>query len=78
MCHANKEKMEKTNIGRNRINKSRKIRKFGEKETFKYIGILESNTIKQVKMKEKFKKGISEERKKHSKPNYITRISLKR
>ena len=30
-----------------------KIRTFGEKETYKYLGILEADTIKQVEMKEK-------------------------
>ena len=30
-----------------------KIRTFGEKETYKYIGILEVDAIKQAKMKEK-------------------------
>ena len=29
-----------------------KIRTFGEKKTFKYLGILEANTIKQVEIKE--------------------------
>ena len=33
-----------------------KIRMLGEKETYKYLGILEADTIKQVKMKEKIKK----------------------
>ena len=33
-----------------------KIRTFGEKETYKYLGILEADTIKQVEMKEKIKK----------------------
>ena len=33
-----------------------KIRTLGEKETYKYLGILEADTIKQVKMKEKIKK----------------------
>ena len=33
-----------------------KIRKLGEKETYKYLGILEADTIKQVEMKEKDKK----------------------
>ena len=28
-----------------------KIRKLGEKETYKYLGILEADTIKQVEMK---------------------------
>ena len=34
----------------------KKIRTFGEKETWKYLGILEADTIKQVEMKEKIKK----------------------
>ena len=33
-----------------------KIRKLGEKETYKYLGILEADTIKQVEMKEKIRK----------------------
>ena len=33
-----------------------KIRPLGEKETYKYLGILETDTIKQVEMKEKIKK----------------------
>ena len=33
-----------------------KIRTLGEKETYKYLGILEANIIKQVEMKEKNKK----------------------
>ena len=33
-----------------------KIRTFGENETYKYLGILEAYTIKQVEMKEKIKK----------------------
>ena len=32
-----------------------KIRMLGEKETFKYLGILEVDTIKQIEMKEKIK-----------------------
>ncbi len=32
-----------------------KIRTLGEKETYKYLGILEADTIKQVEMKEKIK-----------------------
>ena len=35
------------------------IRTFGEKETYKYLGILEADTIKQVKMKEKNFKKVS-------------------
>ena len=33
-----------------------KIRMLGEKETYKYLSILEADTIKQVEMKEKVKK----------------------
>ena len=33
-----------------------KIGTLGEKETYKYLGILEADTIKQVEMKEKIKK----------------------
>ena len=32
------------------------IRRLGEKETYKYLGILEADTIKQVEMKDKIKK----------------------
>ena len=35
------------------------IRTLGEKETYKYLGILEADTIKQMEMKEKNKKSIS-------------------
>ena len=38
-----------------------KIRTLGEKETYKNMGILETDTIKKVLMKEKIKKNISEE-----------------
>ena len=33
-----------------------KIKTLGEKETYKYLGILEVDTIKQMEMKEKIKK----------------------
>ena len=33
-----------------------KIRTIGENETYKYLGILEADTIKQVQMKEKIQK----------------------
>ena len=49
-----------------------KIRSLGEKETYKYLGILEASTIKQVEMKEKSKKNsISGERGINSKQKYI-------
>ena len=44
----------------------------GEKETYKYLGILEADTIKQVKMKEIFlKKSISGEPENYPIQNYI-------
>ena len=47
------EKRETTHDGRNRTTKARRIRTLRENETYKYLGILEADTIKQVKMKEK-------------------------
>ena len=40
-----------------------KIRMLGEKETYKYLEIQEADTIKQVKMKEKILKRVSQENK---------------
>ena len=48
-----------------------KIRTFGEKETYNYLGTLEADNIKQVEMKEKLKKSISGEQESYSKTNYI-------
>ena len=49
MCHANYEKRETTNDGRNWTNKSRKKnRLIGEKENYKYLKILEADTLKQA------------------------------
>ena len=56
-----------------------KIRTLGEKETYKYLEILEVDTIKRVKIKEKkLKKNTSKERENYSKPNYIVEISSNR
>ena len=41
-----------------------KIRTLGEKETYKYLGILEADTIKQLEMKEKILKRVSQENQK--------------
>ena len=56
MRHANNEKRETIYGGRNGATKSRKIRTLREKEAYKNWGILEADTIKRGKMKEKFKK----------------------
>ena len=48
-----------------------KIRTLVEKETYTYLRILEADTIKQVKMKEKIKKSISEKHENYSIQNDI-------
>ena len=40
------------------------IRTFGEKETYKYLGILEADTIKHMKIKGKIKKRASQKNQK--------------
>ena len=47
-----------------------------EKQTYKYLGFLEADTIKQAEMKEKIK-SISKERENYSKPKYIAETSSK-
>ena len=47
------------------------IRTLGEKETSKFLSILEVDTIKQVQMKERFFLNISEEPENYSKQNSI-------
>ena len=42
-----------------------KIRTLGESETYKYLGILEADTIKQVEMKDKIRKEYLRTRKLH-------------
>ena len=48
-----------------------KIRRLGENETYKYLGILEADTIKHEEMKEKIRKNISGVPKSYSRQNYI-------
>ena len=47
------------------------IRTFGEMETYKYLGILEADIIRQQDMKEKLKMSISEELEKYLGQNSI-------
>ena len=61
MCYTDNEKRTKTNGWRNKAAKSRKIRMLGEKETYKYLGILEADTIEQAQMNEKNFKRLSQE-----------------
>ena len=53
MRHANNEKRERYMTEGIKLPNQEKIRMLGEKETCKYLGILEADTIKQMEMKEK-------------------------
>ena len=46
-----------------------KIRTLWEKETYKYLRILETDAIKQAGWKKKLKNNTSEKRENYSKPN---------
>ena len=50
----------------------KKITTIGEKETYKYLGVLEADTTKQVEMKEKLRKSISGELESSLRQNYVT------
>ena len=63
MRHNSNEKRKTTPNGWNGITKSRKNITLGANETYKYLGILEADTIKQVEMKEKIKKVFQENQK---------------
>ena len=55
-----------------------KNRTLGEKETYKYLGILEVDTIKHVEMRENFFKRVYQKKgKNYTKPSYITENSSK-
>ena len=54
-----------------------KIKTLAENETYKYLGILEADTIKQAEMKEKSRKNISEELENYSRQNSIAETSSK-
>ena len=56
MCHASHEKWQMTYDWRNGLPNQDKTRTLGENETYKYLGILEADTIKQVEMKDKIQK----------------------
>ena len=66
MCHAYNKKWEKQlTEGLERPNQER-IRIVGEKDIYKYLGILEADIIKQVEMKEKNEKRVFQMTKKTS------------
>ena len=56
-CHANNENPEKTDSGRIAQPNQGEKRTLGKKETYKcFLGLLETDIIKQTKVKEKIKK----------------------
>ena len=56
MYNASNEKRQKQLTDGMKLPNQDKIRTFGEKETYKHLGILEAETIKQMEMKEKIEK----------------------
>ena len=52
-----------------------KIKLLSEMEIYKWLGILEADTIKQAEIKLNFFFNTSGEQENYSKPNYITGIS---
>ena len=56
MCHVCNEKQKTTNDVGIELPNQEKIRALGEKETYKYLGILEAFTNKKAEMKKKIKK----------------------
>ena len=54
-----------------------RIRILRENETYNYSGILEADIIKQVEMKKKIKKSVSDKRKCSSKLSFAAEISSK-
>ena len=56
----------------------KRIRMFGKKETYKYLGISEADTIKQVDMIERFLKSISDEQENFSKSRSTVGILSKK
>ena len=53
MCHVHNEKLEKRSSRSNDVPKQERIRTLGEEENYKYLDMLEADTIKQAEMKEK-------------------------
>ena len=64
MHHANHEKLKTIHDKERKLPNQEKIRTLGEKETYKYLGILKVDTINLVEMKEKIKKPETQENEK--------------
>ena len=76
MCHATNEKRETTHNGRNGTTKSRKNQ--NAQKTYKYLEILEANTIKQVDVEKKLERVSQENQKATRDKNYIAESLSKR
>ena len=75
MCHANKETRKTEGI---ELPNQEKIRTIGGKENYKYLGILEADTVKQDRNKRKMNKNsILEEKENFWKPSSTVEISSK-
>ena len=57
------------------LSNHKKIRTLGEHETYKYLGILEADTIKQVQMKDKTRKDYIRRTRKLPSRNLIKEIN---
>ena len=64
-------------IDRMELPNHERIRTLGENETYKYLGIFEADTIKQVEMKNKIPKNTSGELENYSKQNSLAETSSK-
>ena len=62
MCHTYNELGETRNNGRSRTAKSEIILILGKKKDYRYMEILEADTIKQLQIKKKLEKNTSEGR----------------
>ena len=79
ICHDSKEKQETTHTDRIELPNPDKIRTLREKEPYKYLGILEADTIKQVKIKDKIKKEYPKKtRKLHETKLYCRKLFLRK
>ena len=64
MCHANNEKQKRQMTDGRELSNQEKIRTFGERKTYEYLGILIENTIKHDGNEIKNEKLISHENEK--------------
>ena len=78
MRHTNNEKVETTRQTEWNNQIKKKIRTLGEKETYKYLVILEANTIKYMEMQEKNLKEYPRRKRKQLEMKLYNRNHIKR